>query len=280
MSAHKLYVSDLDGTLLRNDGTLSEFSREQLTRLLDEGLPFTVASARAVSSMQGVLPDLPIRLPVISANGAVLAHLGTGERVTVHALDSRVLHPLYRFVLKRGHVPFVAALAGAHERLYYSQLANDGMRRYMDLKTFSHDQRVRRVDDLAACLDGDVVALALCDRREPLEDMAGAVAERFPDTVATNFYEDGYAPGWFWLAMQSPQATKDRAVAELADRLGVALDDLAVFGDHWNDIPMFGLAGAAIAVANAADELKAHATTVIGPNEDDSVVKYILHDWQ
>lgn len=271
-----LYVSDLDGTLLLPDGTLSEFSRRELTRLLEAGLPFTVASARAVSSMQGVLPDLPIRLPVVSANGAVLARLDTGERVAVHTLDGDVLRSLYEFVCRRGHVPFIAALDGPDERLYYAQLANEGMERYVQLKQTLGDPRLRAADDLRHCLHADVLALALCDRRAPLEALAAAVPDRFPGTVATNFFEDGYAPGWFWLALQHPRATKDQAIAELAATLGVPLDDVVVFGDHWNDIPMFEAAGTAIAVANAADELKAHATAIIGPNRDDSVVHYLL----
>ena len=50
-----LYVSDLDGTLLQDDATLSPASRQILTSLLEEGLPLTVASARSVVSMQQML---------------------------------------------------------------------------------------------------------------------------------------------------------------------------------------------------------------------------------
>jgi hypothetical protein len=51
---------------------------------------------------------------------------------------------------------------------------------------------------------------------------------------------------------------------------------LTVFGDQMNDLTMFGAAAHAIAVANAREELKRHATEVIGSNEEDSVVRYIL----
>lgn len=271
-----MYVSDLDGTLLRSDGTLSEFSRTHLTRLLEAGLPFTVASARAVSSMQAVLPGLPIRLPVIAANGAVVARLDTGEPVAVHALDGDLLRPLYAFLVERGHVPFVAAVEGVEERLYYADLANEGMEKYVALKESKLDRRLHRVPALADCLGETIVAFALCDRHEPLAALAAAAAETFPGTVVTNFFEDGYAPGWFWLTMQNPRAKKDQALAELARELGYAPEDLVVFGDHWNDIPMFQLAGTAIAVGNATDELKAHATLVIGSNDQDSVVRYLV----
>ena len=53
-----------------------------------------------------------------------------------------------------------------------------------------------------------------------------------------------------------------------------------MFGDHNNDIEMFQEADRAIAVANATDELKALATQVIGPNDEDSVVRYLLDYWK
>ena len=65
-----LYVSDLDGTLLRNDTSLSQYSKDTLNALLDQGLLFTVASARSIASMRHVLADLPLRLPVVEFNGA------------------------------------------------------------------------------------------------------------------------------------------------------------------------------------------------------------------
>ena len=65
-----LYVSDLDGTLLDRNARLSDITRYGLTRLLDAGLTFTVATARHVSSVRQILEGLPLQLPVISSNGA------------------------------------------------------------------------------------------------------------------------------------------------------------------------------------------------------------------
>lgn len=68
--ATQLFVSDLDGTLLRSDGTLSDFSRAALTGLLTAGLAFTVASARSVVSMQAILGSLrPLRRAIVPTAG-------------------------------------------------------------------------------------------------------------------------------------------------------------------------------------------------------------------
>jgi hydroxymethylpyrimidine pyrophosphatase-like HAD family hydrolase len=61
----------------------------------------------------------------------------------------------------------------------------------------------------------------------------------------------------------------------MMDSYGLSEHELVVFGDQTNDIKMFKIALEAVAVANALPEVKRHATHVIGPNHEDSVVKYI-----
>ena len=275
----KLYVSDLDGTLLRSDATLSEFSRQTLAKLLDGGLAFTVASARSVVAMQTLLAGLRIRLPVIELNGAMISDLATARHQVVHAIEPALLADLYAFLRKRGHNAFLSCVDGRRDHLYYAEVTNDGMAWYVKDRIAARDTRLRRVDDLTGCFAEAVVALTLVERPEALEDTRRAIAERFPGAVAMNLFENGYSPGWFWLTLHNHRATKDQAIRELLELAGVAASGLVVFGDHWNDITMFQVAGTAVAVANAADELKAHATGVIGTNDDDAVAKYIAADW-
>ncbi len=57
---HQLYVSDLDGTLLQSDATLSARSQDILRGLLDDGMTFTIATARSAFSVRQILGDLPL----------------------------------------------------------------------------------------------------------------------------------------------------------------------------------------------------------------------------
>lgn len=62
----------------------------------------------------------------------------------------------------------------------------------------------------------------------------------------------------------------------VADYLGYEVDDITVFGDSVNDIGMFGLCGKSIAVSNALDELKIHASELLPhSNDEDGVAKYL-----
>ena len=105
---------------------------------------------------------------------------------------------------------------------------------------------------------------------------ASAIAETFPGQTHALLYENAYQRGWFWLTVQSPLATKAHALRALADAAGVAIAETTVFGDEINDVPMFELAGHAVAVENAVSELKRIAHEIIGPHHQDSVVRYLL----
>ena len=89
-----LYVSDMDGTLLRNDGSLSPYSLRTLNRLLHEGMRFTVASARGCGPIRLALDGLRLSLPVINQNGAFVSDLASGRHLAIHALPPHIAHEL------------------------------------------------------------------------------------------------------------------------------------------------------------------------------------------
>ena len=82
-----LYVSDLDGTLLRSDGSLSPYSLRTITRLIHEGMLFTVASARGCNLIRAAIGGLPLRLPVIDQNGACVSELADHATAIIGSND-------------------------------------------------------------------------------------------------------------------------------------------------------------------------------------------------
>ena len=73
MDKELLYISDLDGTLLRPDSTFPDDYKKRLNRLIDLGLRFTIATARNYDSAHPILKGLNLNLPVILFNGVYLA---------------------------------------------------------------------------------------------------------------------------------------------------------------------------------------------------------------
>ena len=270
-----LYVSDLDGTLLTNVATLSDYSRSQLQKLLAEGLKFSVASARSVVAMRNILHGLTLELPVIEFNGAFLSDLTTGRHAVVNSLEPQITQAIFTSIIQIGKTPFVSTFNGRHDCLYYDEPANEGEHWYVSDRQENRDPRLRRSTDVREALIEQVVCYTVIDRAEPLIELDALMEEQYGPLVETHLFENAYLPGWYWLTIQDRRATKDQAIAWLMAACGLDGHELVVFGDQTNDIKMFRIADLAVAVADAHADLKHHATHVIGSNEDDSVVKYI-----
>ena len=273
-----LYVSDLDGTLLRSDGSLSVYSRDGLISLLNEGVNFTVASARSVVSLQQVLVGLPFQLPVIEINGAFISDFVSGEHLIINDMDKAVIDKLYSMVIERGCSPFLSTFNGEQDCLYFESIINEGMQWYHDNRVVGKDKRLREVGDLPRIFSDRVVAFTVINRYEELKGLAGEIADEFSGRLETHFFDNPYSPGWWWLTIHDKKACKSIAVKELAEYAGFSPGDIVVFGDNLNDVKMFKAAARAIAVENATSQIRQYATEVIGSNEEDSVVKYIEMD--
>jgi len=274
-----LYVSDLDGTLLRDDATLSAFSRDVLRELLCEDIAFTVASARSVASIRAFLAGLEFQLPIIEFNGAFISDLESGRHLIIHSIEPAIVEDIYQLSGAFNCIPFVSTFDGAEDRLYYSAITNAGMRWYVRDRQERRDRRLRAIEDLTLSFRDEVVCLTVIGAADVLFELDHAVKERHLDSVETHCVENRYSPGWYWLTVHDHRATKDRAIRIVLDEWGLDGSEIVVFGDSGNDIKMFQLADRAIAVANATDELKGYATQVIGSNNEDSVARFIRSDW-
>ena len=275
-----LYVSDLDGTLLRSDGSLSPYTVRTLTRLIGEGMPFTVASARGCGPIRNALGGLRLRLPVIATNGAYVSDLATGRHLAVHALPSAISHHLWTLFNGRGYSPFLFTFDGSADRFYYTtdSLRNDGMRRFHRKREIRQDPRLSRLHDLREGLDDQVVRFTLIDSLPRIQDFKREIRRRHGDAVQIHSH-DHYDALWYHLTVLDTRATKDRGAAVLKRSPGLAHRRLVVFGDQINDIGMFRMADEAYAVADAAPKLAEHATAIIGSNDDDAVVRWLEHRW-
>lgn len=275
-----LYVSDLDGTLLNREGKLSERSRKGLTELLNQGLLFTVASARHVSSINSLLAELPLPLPVISGNGAYISDMRTGRHELVRTIEPAMAHAIYAVVRAHGLLPMFSTHGPRGDFLFYEAAANAGQKSFLDERISLGDPRLRQSMRLQTELNDPVVTLMVIDREAPLRALQAAIHELCGDAVETHLAEDLYCPDWPWLTVHDKCASKDQAIQTLTERYGLAEREIVVFGDHVNDVSMLRAAHRGIAMGNAIDAVKQEAHTVIGSHHLDSVVEFIEGDWR
>ena len=261
-----LYLSDLDGTLLRPEQDLSQFTVDTVRALVSEGVRFSYATARSVVTAGQVTKGLTLDLPVIVHNGAFLRYPGTGKILSGHYLGEAG-RSIVRELTDRGLYPLVYSMNDGVERFrYMPERMSDGMARFIG--TRSADPRAWPVSTPEELLEGEIYYITCVDEVSVLE----RTMEAYRDRVRCILYKEIYS-GDMFLEFMSPDATKAGAALELKERLGC--DRLVVFGDGRNDLDLFRVADEAYAVANADEEVKAAATAVIGSNREDGVARWL-----
>ncbi|HEG43529.1 MAG TPA: HAD family hydrolase [Phycisphaerales bacterium] len=271
----KIYISDLDGTLLQDDACLSPYARKTLSALIENGVNFTVASARSLASVRQILHGIPFRLPVIGLNGAYISDFATGEHLFINDIDESLASAIYALARKHHCWPFVSTFSGTEDRVYYQRLANDGMLWFHDNRMSCKDNSVHHAKNIEEKFSEKIVSFAIVNTYEKLKPLSDQLQADFADTIETHLFENLYSPSWWWITIQDKKACKSIAIKTLAKYAGFQMENVTVFGDRSNDLEMFKVAKTSIAVENAVDEIKKHATKIIGTNQNDSVVKYI-----
>ncbi len=263
-----LYVTDLDGTLMRDDKTISAESTALLNRLLARGIHLTYATARSYASASRITQNISFHLPVIIRNGTILADPRTGENLEISAFGEELQQ--IRQVLSGATVPgFATAYFGREEiKLCPAGRTNEGFRDY--LEGHSGDRRLRMVDTEEQLYQGKTCYFTFIAPKEELQPLY----ERVKQIKEINciFQQDKYRPE-YWLELCPGNATKATAIQKVKQRY--TCRRVIVFGDSANDIPMFRTADKAYAPRNASAELKEIATGIIDANNDDGVARWL-----
>jgi 5-amino-6-(5-phospho-D-ribitylamino)uracil phosphatase len=277
MDKELLYISDLDGTLLQSDSTFPNDYKKRLNRLIDMGLRFTIATARNYDSAHPILTGLNLNLPVILFNGVYLADFSTGN-ILEHSnfIKPEVVQKMLELALPQSIDPFIYTFGKQHQ-LYYLNATNPGSQAY--IKSLEGDRRLCQVPRFDFQEEEEISGFLLIDTHERLESIYKSLDEKYFDHLNLYFAEDVSMKGYFWLQSFHQEASKGNMVEILAKKMQVSLENVVVFGDYLNDLDMFRIAGHAVAMENALQEVKDSANEIIGSNAQGAVLKYLESIW-
>ena len=269
MNGKTLYVTDLDGTLMRNDLSISDFSVRTINELVEKGFAFTYATARSINSAREITGRLKLKLPVITRNGAVLADNATGKYLEKAVFTEEEVKLLKELIPELPRCGFVSCFFGDDMIKAYVPVEHTVcFQGYLDY--YKNDRAKTEVPDLESMFCGIPGYVTLISSKEDLDPVYERV-RKYPGwecIFQKDIYRDEY-----WLEICPQNCTKAKTILKLKKEYG--FDKVIVFGDSVNDLPMFKAADEAYAVANAIDELKGAATAVIGSNEEDAVAGFL-----
>lgn len=273
-----LYVSDLDGTLLTPEECLTPFTAETIRRLTAEGMQFSFATARSLSTAKKVTGALgELHLPVIVNNGGAILDAADGHILEAVYFTEEETAFVREVLAQAGLSPIVYSRNGDHPDSecvsYVPKNISRGMAYYLNSR--KDDERLCEVEE-NGLYSGRIFYFAVMkDSKEECESAFARVAadERF----STYLYKDVYSEGWYF-EIGPARATKANAVQRLAELCGC--EKIVCFGDGKNDLPMFEIADECYAMGNADESLKVAATAVIGTNREDGVAHKLMELWR
>lgn len=259
MRALRLIAIDLDGTLLRDDGTLSEGNAEAISRALAAGVQIVLASGRMFRTILPHARRLNLAGPVIAYNGALAKVISTGEVLSHTPVPPRIADEMIDHCLSRGiHLNFYL------DDEVYVQRINEWSRLY-DGRTGARSKQT----DLSLLKGYAPTKLQVIDHPSRIE---GLLAE-FRSLLNGRLYFLRTMPEY--IEFMNKDVSKGKALKEIMRKLGVERGEVVAIGDGGNDIPMMMEAGMGIAMGNALDEVKEVADYVVGSNEEDGVAEAI-----
>ncbi|UTY40076.1 HAD family hydrolase [Allocoprobacillus halotolerans] len=266
-----LYVSDLDGTLLNSQQTLSNYTMETINQLVDEGMLFSYATARSYQTAKKVTQGFKAHIPLIVYNGAVIRDNQTGEILLSHCFKKDI-HQLLDHFLKKQIYPMVYAFINGEEKFsFIPEKCTPAMLEFID--TRKGDPRIRVIHDIQDFYIGDIFYITFIDESEKLEPFYLQYHNQYQCLFQKDIYTNQQ-----WLEIMPQHTSKAHAIEQL--KALYHYDKLVVFGDGENDIEMFQLADEAYAVDNAHEKLKAIATKIIPSNDNDGVAHFLKQTYK
>jgi Cof subfamily protein (haloacid dehalogenase superfamily) len=260
MTRIELVVSDVDGTLLTKDKTLTEAAKGAARRLHQAGIGFTIVSSRPTIGMGFLIAPLAITLPVGAFNGSSIVDAALKpieQHLIPAAVAQRSLDVLNQF--------------GVDIWLFTNEkwLTRNPDGEYVphEKLAIKHDPTI--VADFAPYLasackivgaSSDPALLKRCEAA-----MQEAVGQQATAVRSQTYYLDVTPPGH----------DKGTFVEAMAERLKISTGAVATIGDMQNDLAMFKKSSLSIAMGNATDDVKQQATQVTASNEDEGFAKAI-----
>ncbi len=214
-----LYVSGIDDTLFDQTSTLSDFSKIELNRMLDEGAKFTVSTIRTPASVREALPGIRFNYPIIAMDGAVLYDMNENAYLMKYQMTERQAASLNDFLKKEHLQAFVNTVTDDLLVIYYQVLSNEAERGIYETRRHSpYRNYVHTTEDIVK----NVVYLLVIDRKERIEGAYSCMQkEAWAGELRIEKSDSLYYPGYAYLKIYTKHATRQNMLNNL-----MALNDI------------------------------------------------------
>jgi Cof subfamily protein (haloacid dehalogenase superfamily) len=265
MTRIKLFLADVDGTLVTKEKILTDRAQQRVRDLRDAGIKFAITSGRPPKGMAMLLAPLAIDTPIAGFNGGQWVNPDLSI-IESHALPREIADKAVKMLADHG---LDVWLYSGPDWMVHNKDAPHVAREEWTVKF--PPKIVREYGD---ALNEAVKIVGCSDDLDKMQTVAEAVKAALGDSASAALSQP------YYLDITHPLANKGAVVDTLSRHFGIAPDEIATIGDQPNDTLMFRKSGLSIAMGNASDQVKKQATHVTESSEAEgfaiAVERFIL----
>ena len=263
----KLIAIDLDGTLLKEDKTISQRNLEALHYAHAKGVKVVICTGRPYFAMKQFIESIGFTSPddyIITYNGGMVQKAADGEVLGSTTLSYNDILKWYER-LEELELPF--NLIDEHYVYEPMEYPNGKSSIYL---TLSSNLPTQKVDYRTAfSSEHSFNKCVVCIKESYLNQQLAELEESF----RTDYSVVKSRP--YLLEVMANNVTKGRALLQLGELLGISPCEMMTMGDQENDLSMIELAGISVAMGNAIPLVQEKATYISASNEEDGVAQAI-----
>ncbi|WP_316571107.1 Cof-type HAD-IIB family hydrolase [Neobacillus sp. YIM B06451] len=263
MANRHLIALDLDGTLLTDDKTITEKTKQTLMAAKEQGHIVMISTGRPYRSSEPYYHELQLDTPIVNFNGAFVHHPTDKSWGTYHTpLDIRVAKDI------------VEACRSFTFHNIIAEVIDDVYFHYHDeklLDIFSFGNPRITSGDLAEYLEDSPTAMLIHTDEEHVQ----TIRKHLSDVHAEVIDHRRWADPWHVIEIVKSGMNKAVGLKRVADFYGIPAERVIAFGDEDNDLEMIEYAGRGVAMGNAISQLKTIANDITLTNEEDGIAIYL-----
>ncbi len=249
----KIVVSDLDGTLLKNDGSVGIETKKLIRELHNYDVLFSFATGRLHSAVTDIAKDLEIKNPIISLDGSVIKDFPSGETIFESFLKKKYVEKAVKYA-----DDYLLNVALCHsDAIYYTEF-NTVIPKLLN----KFGAKYKEVSSYENLLDKTLEIVFAGDNKESIEFVKDKFTFPYAFDCNASYYRSQSKRGLYYLDIRRAGSSKGKGLKRLLKYLRIKTHQAVVMGDWYNDISMFESDAIKVAVANSIPELIRNADHV------------------
>lgn len=261
-----MLLSDLDGTLLNDDVSISDENKEAINYFVENGGKFGVATGRTHLNALGLINDININIPSIFSNGGVVYDINNKKIIKESIIEIEPKEQLFRYLND-----IINQLPNVMIMMYTTNdnfIISDRNKTDKEILQLHIPYKFTSIDKIK---DEDFIKILFSGSQEEFKEMESRVSNSKLDEYISCVYS-----GDMYFEIVKKNISKGTMIKTVLDEIGEKCKVYAV-GDYDNDIELIGYADVGIAVDNALDELKEIAD-IIGVNNNENAIADIIYN--